>query len=510
MNDLFFLLKLAEVRKRDVLTAIIAGSLTLISALALTIVSGWLITRAWEMPPVLHLTVATVSVRALGISRAVFRYIDRLVSHKVALRAQTVLRGHVFDAVSSRKEVLSRGEGHTRLVTDTERVTDLIVRTLVPVGVATVVSVAALVFTAILSLVAAVVMALAFVVTGWAIPALALRANKAAQNIDAEDDFQEKLDSVLLHRVEFEAAGKSEQLHTEVLEASAQASQQTVLSARPLVYSDAITAWATGVAALLVTLIAAYGYQGNPVWLGMLVMIPLAAFEAHGPLADAATHAAEVRAPAARLRTLVESPQAPHVERISTTAVHADNLHTLYGDTVWDFSLAPGERMIVRGPSGSGKTTMLRTVAGLLAPANGSVTQPEGARFFAEDSWIFSTTVRENIRVAAPHATDEEMEDVLKALDFDFGLDEMLPDGANSLSSGQARRLLLARALCSTAPVLLIDEPTAHLSRDSAEVVLNTLLHEALPGPLPDRTVILVSHVEGPVGIEIHSTNTKS
>ena len=94
------MLRLAGVKNRQLALAIAAGSVTLLSALTLTVLSGWLITRAWQMPPVLDLSVAITAVRALGISRAVFRYLDRMTSHKIALGALTRLRARLFDAIA--------------------------------------------------------------------------------------------------------------------------------------------------------------------------------------------------------------------------------------------------------------------------------------------------------------------------------------------------------------------------------------------------------------------------
>ena len=94
-------LRLLELRPRRVLTAVAAGVATLGSALALAALSAWLITRAWEMPPVLDLSVAVVAVRALGISRGVFRYLERLTTHDVALRGTTAARSRIYQQLAA-------------------------------------------------------------------------------------------------------------------------------------------------------------------------------------------------------------------------------------------------------------------------------------------------------------------------------------------------------------------------------------------------------------------------
>lgn len=506
MSDIRYLLRLAGVRGRDLIVPVLAGSVTMLAALGLLVLSGWLITRAWEMPPVLELSVAITAVRALGISRAVFRYLDRLISHRLALSSLTTLRARLYEA-QTRAPVAARGEAQALLVADAERITDLIVRTLVPAGVAVVLSAVSLATAFWLAPAAGVALLVGFAFTGLVVPYLSALSARQTSHAEAENAFIEDVDSVLRDRAEFTAAGLGQARIERAARSSAAASAAWVESKRPEALAAGIQSWATGLTALAVTWIAVTHYQASsaadPTWLGMLVMLPLGAFEAHGPLAVAAIHLDQARRSAARLRTVAERPRVPEPEREDTAAVAAAGLETAHGSVTWDFTVPAGGRMVVRGPSGSGKTELLMTVAGLLEPRAGTVTRPANARFFAEDAWVFATTVRENLLVAAPGASDELLAAALRAVGFEFELDFMLDDGPSSLSSGQRRRLLLARALVSDAEVLLLDEPTEHLSPDSARAVMRMLTSQRLPGARENRTVIVVTHVDGPVGAEI-------
>lgn len=496
MKDVVHLWRRAGVRPAAIALAVAAAAVTLLSALALTVLSGWLITRAWQMPPVLALSVAITAVRALGISRAVFRYIDRIITHRLALSALSELRALVYDALVSGPGA-ARGAGHVYVVEDTERVTDALVRCLVPRAVALVLSATVVGVAAWLNPASAAVLAAALAVTGFAVPRLALRSYRRARGVEESNAFVSRLDLVLEHRVEFAAAGLGDSLIGEVSRASQRASRENLAARQSLAVAEALQTWMTGAAALGVAACAGVFYTGEPTWLGMLVMLSLAAFESHAALPDAARAAEDASRAAARLRALNTGVERTVDPPARTARVSASGLRTIHGDQTWDFSLDPGQRLLIRGPSGAGKTTMLQTVAGLLPAAAGTVTAPENTRFFAEDGWIFSTSVRENLRVAAPALDDATAAAVLDAVGLTFGLDAVLDNGAESLSAGQRRRLLLARALCSDAEVLLLDEPTAHLSPDDAEDILRMLLEEPLPGARAQRTVIVVAHSDG-------------
>lgn len=520
------LLALAGVRPRQLALAVAAGSVTLLSALTLTVLSGWLITRAWEMPPVLDLGVAITAVRALGISRSVFRYLDRLLSHRLALSALTTLRSRLFNGIVSDNRgaahLRSRGEGLSLLVSDADRVTDLIVRTLVPAGVALVLSVSAVILAGVLHPSAAVIMILGFLFTGVVTPWLAARAARDGRHISTQDELGARIDESLSNRAEVEAAGVAQQHAERTRRASARFSAAEAEAERPEALGDAIHSWATGLTAAAVLILAVLTYTGEPVWLGMLVMIPLAAFESHAQLAKAAVHAEQAAVSARRLVELTDGHDgAPPAARdaaplpLQRTHLRATDLVGQYGEVTWNLALAPGERMVVRGPSGCGKTTLLQTLGGLIPARAGEVTLGERdlaefdqdvlrstIRVHAEDEWVFATTVRENVMVANSRASEQLVAECLAAVGLEdwvaglsAGMDTVLADGAGSLSSGQRRRLLLARALVSEAPVLLIDEPTEHLDADGAAQLLDLLLNRRLPGARADRSVIVVTHV---------------
>ena len=506
LTQLRFIFSTCGFSPASLAVAIGVSSLALLAALALAMTSGWLITRAWQAPPVLELSVAVTSVRALGISRAVFRYADRLYAHRLALRTTTRLRSAIFnELIDSQVDLGPRGRAHVRLVDDADKITDLIVRTLVPCGVAAVLSVVSLICAFLMSVPAALVMAGAFALTGIAVPALVAQASRKSQATSTRNAFTENLDNTLHNRVEFAAAGRGELLRNLAARASRRETSARVAADRPLAVADALSSGAIGCAAVGVLICALAFYTGNPMWMGTLVLLALSSFEAHAALPQAAQSWQEASGSIHSLSAVLKAPPRPQPRFTDTRFVRARNLRTEFGDTVWNFEALPGQRVVVRGKSGSGQTMLLETIAGVREAISGEVTRPASCILSAEDAWIFATSVRENIRVAAPEASETLMSTTLAAVGFELDLDTQLSDGADSLSSGQRRRLLLARALCTKAEVLLLDEPTEHIAASDSARLLNVLCTQPLPGALPERTVIIVTHAPGPVGIEVLS-----
>jgi ATP-binding cassette subfamily C protein CydC len=268
----------------------------------------------------------------------------------------------------------------------------------------------------------------------------------------------------------------------------------------------------------------------TPVELAVVVLTPLAAFEAALLLPAAAVQVLRSRQAAVRIIGLLDAvgAQGPggdgagpvpatHEAAAATTrpALVATRLSCGWPGRPpvvrdLDLMLEPGRRTALVGPSGAGKTTLLLTLAGLLPPVRGQVTwagrpidrltrQQAAAAVVmtAEDAHVFDTTVLENLRVGRGDVTPDEATGALEAVGLGAWL-AALPDGlatvlgpdARRLSGGERRRVLVARTLLTAAPVLLLDEPTEHL-----DDVDGTVLRRLLDGTLtPERGVLVVTH----------------
>ena len=460
--------------------ALVLGVLSLGSALALAGVSAWLITRAWQMPPVLDLSVAVVAVRALGISRGVLGYCQRLASHDTALRAAADTREALYrrlaDAPADVAMRLHSGELVARIGASVDELSDVLVRAVLPIAVAALLSVAAVATIAVISPVSAVVLALCLVIAGVAAPWLAARAASAAEDVAAQHHSGRDVAVMLAleHAPELRVSGRLDAVIAEADRRHRECGHAIDRAAAPAALAAAAPTAAVGIS-VLGAVVAAIGIADAvaPMTVAILMLLPLSAFEAITALPAAAVQLTRSRIAVRRLRDLTEPDS---------------NMRTR--PQVMPVALEPGARLAVTGPSGSGKTTLLMAMA----------ENPAKAAFFAEDAHLFATTVRDNLLVARGDATDDELRNALQRVGLGdwldalpSGLSTVLVGGAAAVSAGQRRRLLLARALISTVPTVLLDEPTEHLDATDGSEVLTELL---TPGALfpAERAVVVATH----------------
>ena len=472
--------ELLRPRLPRLLLAVVLGVLSLGSALALAGISAWLITRAWQMPPVLDLTVAVVAVRALGISRGVLGYCQRLASHDTALRAAADTRERLYrklaDAPAEAAMRLHSGELVARIGDSVDELSDVLVRAVLPIAVAAVLAVAAVATIAVISPAAAVVLAVSLLIAGVAAPWLAARAAAAAEAVAALHHSGRDVAAMLAleHAPELRVSGGLDAVIAESERRHRDWGRATDRAAAPAAVAAAAPTAAVGIS-VLGAIVVAIGIADSvaPMTAAILMLLPLSAFEATSALPAAAVQLTRSLIAARRLRELTE-PDSDMRRRPPVTPVWPE----------------PGARLAVTGPSGSGKTTLLMAMA----------ENPSKAGFFAEDAHLFDTTVRDNLLVARGDATDEELRNALRRVGLGSWLDA-LPDGlstilvggAAAVSAGQRRRLLLARAVISTVPTVLLDEPTEHLDAADSNQLLTELL---TPGALfpADRTVVVAAH----------------
>src|SRR5699024_8323559 len=277
-----------EIPRARLLAAVLAACATLGSAFALAAVSAYLVTRAWTMPPVLDLTVAVVAVRALGVSRGAFRWLERMLTHDVALRGVVSLRTNLFTALASRTDDaltrLRRGDLLSRLGDDAQELGDHVITALVPAAVSVVMALVVLATFAPLSPTAATVMLAALVLASGLAPPAAARAGVGAQSLEILDDatslrVEGRLEDAL-------AALRQRQAEHDAAIDRAAVPAAVASAAVPLTMILAVSGSLLAAGSLWVGGAATAGQ------IGILLLLPLSSFEAATALpAAAAQHA---------------------------------------------------------------------------------------------------------------------------------------------------------------------------------------------------------------------------
>ncbi|MEK9519388.1 thiol reductant ABC exporter subunit CydD [Streptomyces venezuelae] len=510
--------------------ALLLGSLALGSAVGLMAVSGWLISRASEQPPVLYLMMAVTATRAFGIGRAVFRYAERLVSHDAVLRMLAELRVSVFRRLERIAPAglrrTRRGDLLSRLVQDVDALQDYWLRWLLPAGAALLVGIASVGFTAWLLPEAGAVLAVGLLVAGVLVPTVSgTLARRAERRLaPARGALATAVADLLRGCAELTVAGA---LRNRIERARAADRTLTGIASR----QAAAAALGAGLSALVcgatVAAAAAVGVQAVAdgrlagVALAVVVLTPLAAFEAVTGLPLAVQYRQRVRHSAERVFEVLDAPVPVHeparpetppaspfpLELSGLSARHAgQDREALAG---FRLTLEAGRRVAVVGASGSGKTTLAQVLLRFLDVESGTYRlggvpawelDGDAVRrlvgLCAQDAHLFDSSVRENLRLARTGASDGELREALgraRLLDWvdglPQGLDTLVGEHGSRLSGGQRQRLALARALLADFPVLVLDEPAEHLDLATADALTDDLLR-ATEG----RTTVLITH----------------
>lgn len=493
------------------------GVLAQLSSLGLLLTSGWLVVRAAEQPPVLYLIVAVTSVRMFGVARAALRYAERLLTHDAALARGIDHRVRSYEGlarVMPAAGATRRGDVVRTVVADVEALQDGLLRLRLPWA-------SALVTCA----VTVAVVALVLPAAGVALAAFAATALLAAR--------------VLVPRLAGAEGSAPTALSPDVTELVLAAPDLVAYgSARgrdvrahaavdALARQDRRRAWAGGLGSLVVLvssaacvlatalLTADAGLTGPLV--GVLLLAPVGLVDVLDAVAEAERLRPRVQAARRRLVAL-EGGSDPMPAPLDGTRRPDGFALDLQDVTLgWDADLVEhltvhvpeGARVVVTGPSGSGKSTLAATLSRLVAARSGTVRlggvdlldlDREQVRavvgWMQQDTVLFDTTVRENLRVADPRADDATLWRALGRVrladtvaSWPDGLDTVLGEDGSRVSGGERQRLGLARMLLAGHRVLVLDEPTEHLDGETARALLDDV--DALA---PEHTVVVVSH----------------
>jgi thiol reductant ABC exporter CydC subunit len=504
--------------------AVFLGFLQAGSGVGLTATSAYLIARAALHPSIAELSIAIVGVRFFGVARGLLRYAERMTTHAATFRLLTRLRVWFYQALEplapAGLQQRRSGDLLARAVGDIEQLEQIYARVLAPPLVALL---TALLISVILLSIAPITAALTIgllLLAGLVLPLIGLRLGRApgrkivglraALSTRTVDGLQGMADLIALGQAERYQA-ELQQIERELHRAQEQMAIIRGIGAGLSALLAGLSA--VGVIVLAAPLVGAGTIDG--VLLALLALSALASFDAVAPLPAALQQMEQSLASARRIFELIDQPapvaprphssvlpaaRTPRSETGFEQTVHASievrNLTLAYGHSApaldgISFDLSPGARVALVGPSGAGKSSVARALLRFWEYQGGTIRlgghdlrsyDPECLReSFAvvdQQTHLFAGSIRDNLLLADPQADDIALEQVSRLADLDplinslpAGLDTWIGELGLHLSSGERQRLAIARALLKDAPILILDEPTAHLDSDNERAV---------------------------------------
>lgn len=527
MSPVRALWRAMSAQRPELAVAAIVGFIASASAIALLGTSAWLISRAAEMPPVLTLSVAAVMVRSFALSRAVFRYLERLLGHDAAFRGLSQLRVSLFKSLEAITPNglarFTRGDLISRLGADIDTAVDLPLRIVLPWAQAVLVSVGTVAFLLwmlpSIGVAVGIVVLLALTFLPWLIGRTAARAetrlapgkaelaNAALASLTASSDL-----------LVLGADGAAlESLHRRDEEVTALGRRESIA----LGLSGGTGALVQGlavIAALVIAIPAVADGQLPAVMLAVAALLPLALFDVLQTLPGSVLAFHRLRGAAERLDEIHEATdgasRAESEEPGDFTGIVVEEMRARWAGASHDalngvsVRIAPGERIAIVGPSGSGKSTLATVLMGFLDYQGSAVTCGSEIRSLSGDglreriglmeqsSHVFDTTIAANLRMGRLDANDAEVWAALEEAQLadwvrtlPLGLETEVGSFGTRLSGGQHQRLALARLLLASRDLVILDEPTEHLDAQTAEQLDLTLL-----AATASRTAIVITH----------------
>ncbi|WP_338578420.1 ATP-binding cassette domain-containing protein [Brevundimonas olei] len=499
------------------LAASVTGALVSAGAVALLGVSGWFITAAALAgaagPAAAHVfnyLVPSAVIRFLAIVRTASRYGERVTGHEAALKALAALRPQLFDGLArgptTRALSLAGGEASARLVQDVDAVQDRFVRLSAPwsagAGLLT-----GMVMASLAGWRAAVAVALATVVSVALGVVLGSRlAEPAGRRLqEAMGDFKTDFAAMSAAAPELQAYGMKDWAVERLARqgGAVEAAAEALARAGGWLMAGQTLSMALGVMGA-----ALAAGSASPALTALAMLAAVATVESAGNLLNALRQNGAVAVAVQRLGELLDG-EAPIATSAAEPALRLSSA---------DLRLAPPQRLAVVGRSGAGKTTLIERMMHLRAPVPGEVAfadvdsaglSPDTVRslfaYAPQQAVLMAGTVRENLRLAAPSADDDQLWAVLEDAGLTDriraapgGLDEPLGENGARLSGGERRRLGLARAYLRPAPWLVLDEPTEGLDAATEAKVLDRLAQRL---QRTGQGLILVSHRPAPLAL---------
>lgn len=517
--------------KKWLLLVLILGVATFFSAAALMFTSGYLISKSATRPEnILLVYVPIVLVRTFGISRPVFKYLERMTSHHVVLRILSKMRVRLYQSLESQaltvQSKFTTGDLLGVLADDLEHLQNLYLRTIFPSIIAVILYVISVIALGFFSIPFALCMALFLFVLVVLLPLVSLLINRKrqAQMKQVRNNLYQTLTDAVMGISDWKISGRQADFLTSY---EAQEKQQDALEQK----MDTFNRWRNLFFQLIVscmTIIMIWFASTSvevgmfaPIWIAAFVLVVFPITEAFAPISEAISHLPSYENSLQRLHTIEATSKAEtvadqeYVQQVRLQSSLKIEMNEVTFSYEKDFILQaislhfqPGEKVAILGKSGAGKSTIAKLLLGSLMPDSGTVTiqdvsvtnlQSEMASFISvlqQKPHLFDTTVMNNIRLGHTQATDEEVMEAAKQVQMHDYISS-LPDGYQTrmhelgerFSGGERQRIALARILLQQTPIVILDEPTVGLDAITERDLLETIFHS-----LQGKTVIWITH----------------
>ena len=524
------LLAMARPLRARLLGAAAAGAAATGCGVALLAVSGFLLARASQQPSIVAISVAVVAVRALSVGRGVFRYLERLASHDVAFRVLAQVRVAIWRRLAALAPggvaLFRSGDLLARLVCDVDATQDLFIRGVTPFLAAALVGGAAVTVCLLILAPAAAVLAAGLLAAALVVPlASAAVARKAAgAAAPARGDLTAPVTELLDGAADLHAFGAVDAVLASAEATDAKLTRLHGRGAAASALGTGLMSAVTGISvwAVLLLGVAATGTGTlSRVPLAVLTLTALAAFEAVNALPAAALELGQARVAAGRIAAVSDAPDPvrepcrPRALPSGPVSIQLRDATVVYrpgGPPALDrvsLDLPPGRRVALVGANGAGKSTVAAVLLRFCALTSGTalLNGYDLASYAADevrtviggcpqDPHLFAATIRDNLRLARPEATDEELAAAAGRArllpwiaSLPQGWDTPVGTRGAAVSGGERQRLALARAFLADPPLLILDEPTSHLDPPARRALTADLL-DATEG----RAVLLITH----------------